>query len=102
MSPFFLAIYGGLPLVLYLALAVVPRGRPAALALAGGAGLVAWVWWAAGDDPWQQVLGGFLGGAVVLAGLAQGLRLVLPRGYLLIVPGLAVLTAAVLIYLMGV
>ncbi|MCX7644902.1 MAG: hypothetical protein N2Z62_06350 [Rhodobacteraceae bacterium] len=71
-----------LPLVVFVALALLPRGRPAALGLGIAAVVLAGFWATTGEGE-----GGDLGrvaltmaaAGVVMAALAQGLRLALPR-----------------------
>jgi hypothetical protein len=65
----------GLPVVAYVSLVLLPKGRPAAIGIAAAAIAVGLVLRLAGDGGGASGLVGlFWGGAVALAALAQGLR----------------------------
>jgi hypothetical protein len=63
----------GLPLVAFVSLAMLPPGRPAAIGVAVAAAAVALVVRSMGGEG-AAAVGWLWGGAVALAGLAQGLR----------------------------
>ncbi len=95
----FLAIYAGLPLLAYLALCALPRGRPALAGL--GAGLAGALWlhlhYGRVGDPWGRMLALAFMGGVLLAGVAQALRRWLPGWrYRTVAAGLPGLLALVL------
>lgn len=96
------------PLVIFASLLALPAGKPALMGCVVAAVVVAVVWrWAGGlESGFGALLGYLYGGPIVLAGLAQVLRLmpVVARarhGYAVTVAALVVATALPLIYLMG-
>ena len=72
----------GAPLVSYLVLASLPRGRPALIGIVVALALVAvlWVTQMAGDDSYMMALITLVFSAIALAGLVQALRVVLGHG----------------------
>lgn len=72
-----------LPLVVFLSLALLPRGRPAALGLGVALLALAGLRATAGegeDGEFARVAQTMTGAGIVMAALAQGLRLALPPG----------------------
>ena len=67
-------LFLALPLVIYLSLATLPQGRPAAIGLGAAVLLLAVLQLAV---PAAQPLAGFALAGVVMAGVAQGLRVAL-------------------------
>jgi hypothetical protein len=73
----------GLPVFTYLALAAVPRGRPALIAILGAAAIAAVVWVTQGmgsGDSFLIALIGFVFSAIALAGIVQLIRAQLRPG----------------------
>lgn len=104
MSPFFAVIYGGGPLLAYLVLVSLPKGRWALIGQAVTLALLIWLYLhsTAQANPWGQVLALFIGGMAGLAALAQTLRLVLPGwAYLVLVAVLLVAALGAVLIFMG-
>jgi hypothetical protein len=72
-----------LPFVIFLSLALLPRGRPAALGLGVALLALAGLWATTGngeDGDFARVSLTMAAAGVVMAAIAQGLRLALPPG----------------------
>lgn len=77
------AIYVLAPIVVYVSLVCLPRGRPALIGIAAAAALLAVLWLAVirgQNDAFLAALVAIVAGAVAVAALAQGLRTALGPG----------------------
>lgn len=73
----------GLPVLAYLALACLPRGRPALIGLASAALVIAVLWVTLGlgsSDSYMTALIGFLFSAATLAAIVQVIRQIIGVG----------------------
>jgi len=86
-----LVVLIGPPVIVYLSLCRLDRGRPAAIGTGVSVIALAAVWPLVLDgDPLMRIIAELMLGAAVAAALAQGIRMALPQGPLAY-PGLVVL-----------